>query len=164
MVSWSNILRKGSTASEGFLGKEQEDVWGPLSTEHSAGQGLVLFSVGLQVVAGHPLGNAVFALGLRSPFHKEKAHFLFISVILRWIWELGKWLFHLRGVTGFSFLSEYLSLSDSDSFSVFQDKAIVMQSSMPNSNPWLFKQVNFPRTVGVKSEPYLELQYRDPRF
>lgn len=29
-----------------------------------------------------PLGNAVFALVLRLPFHKEKADFLFISVIL----------------------------------------------------------------------------------
>lgn len=49
----------------------------------------------------------------------------------------------------------------SDSF--LQDKAVFMQSSVPNSHPRLLKQVNFARTVGVKPEHHLGLKYRDPR-
>lgn len=99
-----------------------------------------------------------------NTFLERKRHIFFqlISVIWRQIWKLGKCIFHLRGIIWFSFLSEYLSVSDSDSF--FQDKAILMQSRVPNSYPQLLKQVNFARTVGVKPEHHSGLQYRDPRF
>lgn len=181
-MSGCSILKKGSPKSEdSCLGKSGRDIGGALSfpdlvlwpwhilqdnvlscsqqaynTERGKGSSWLHFKACCSCI-----GIKVNSLNTFLE-RKRPIFFQLISVIWKQIWKLGKCIFHLRGIIWFSFLSEYLSVSDSDPF--FQDKAILMQSSVPNSYPQLLKQVNFARTVGVKPEHHLGLQYRDPRF